>query len=209
MITSTRFIDSDHPSIIEFARDVTAGATTVRERASRLFLAVREKSRYDPYTITDRPEDYVASNVLHMDRAYCIPKAVLLAAAARAVGIPARVGFADVMNHLTSEKLRQTLKGHDLYIWHGFTALQIDGTVFKVTPAFNQALCDRFGVPALEFDGEHDALLQPFDGQGRQYMEYKADRGLYDELPLEQILADFKSMYGIGEAQPAHDPAFH
>jgi transglutaminase-like putative cysteine protease len=157
----------------------------------------------------DRPEDYVASNVLKLDRAYCIPKAVLLAAAARAVGIPAWVGFADVMNHLTSEKLRQTLKGHDLYIWHGFTALQIDSKVFKVTPAFNQALCDRFGVPALEFDGEHDALLQPFDGRGRQYMEYKADRGLFDELPLEQILGDFRTMYGIGEAKPTHDPAFH
>jgi transglutaminase-like putative cysteine protease len=210
VIQPTPFIDSDHPSIIEFARSATAGATTDRERASRLFLAVREHSRYDPYTISTDPEEYRASTVLTRDRAYCIPKAVLLAAAARAVGIPAWVGFADVMNHLTSEKLRQTLQGHDLYIWHGFTALEVDGKVWKVTPAFNAALCERFGVPALEFDGEHDALLQPFDGRGRQYMEYKADRGLFEELPLVQILDDFRTMYGIGASTAAiHDEAFH
>ena len=33
---------------------------------------------------------------------FCVNKAVLLAALARAVGIPARLGFADVRNHLSS-----------------------------------------------------------------------------------------------------------
>jgi transglutaminase-like putative cysteine protease len=209
VIAATPYLDSDHPAIVAFAREATAGATTDRERASRLFVAVRERLRYDPYSLSVAPEEYRASTVLQRDRAYCIPKAVLLCAAARAVGIPAWLGFADVKNHLTSEKLRRTLRGHDLYIWHGYTALELGGRIVKATPAFNAALCERFGVPALEFDGEHDALLQPFDGAGRAYMEYVADRGLFEELPLDRILGDFRDVYGIGEATPTHDDAFH
>ena len=211
VITATPFIDSDHPAIVAFAREVTAGATTDRERASRLFAAVRERQRYDPYTITVAPDEYRASTVLTRDRAYCIPKAVLLCAAARSLGIPAWLGFADVKNHLTSEKLRALLHGQDLFVWHGYVAFDIAGRIVKATPAFNAALCARFGVPALAFDGIHDALLQPFDGQGRAYLEYVTDRGLFDELPLAQILDDFRALYRLGEA--AHgdlrDPAFH
>jgi transglutaminase-like putative cysteine protease len=209
VLAATPYIDSDHPAVIAFAREVTDGATTNRERASRLFVAVRERLRYDPYTIGMAPRDYRASALVSRDRAYCIPKAVLLCAAARAIGIPAWLGFADVKNHLSSEKLQRALNGHDLYIWHGYTALAIDGRIVKATPAFNAALCARFGVPALEFDGVHDALLQPFDGHGRAYMEYVADRGLFDELPLDRILDDFRAMYRLDAATGAHDAAFH
>jgi transglutaminase-like putative cysteine protease len=209
VIAATPYIDSDHPAVIAFAREVTDGATTDRERASRLFAAVRERLRYDPYTVGMARAEYRASAQVGRDRAYCIPKAVLLCAAARSLGIPAWLGFADVKNHLSSEKLQRALNGHDLYIWHGYTALEIEGRVVKATPAFNAALCERFGVPPLEFDGVHDALLQPFDGQGRAYMEYVADRGLFEELPLDRILADFRAMYRLGDASQVHDDAFH
>jgi transglutaminase-like putative cysteine protease len=210
VIAATPYVDSDHPNVVAFAREVTAGATGARERASRLFAAVRERLRYDPYTIVNA--EYRASAVLEAERTYCIPKAVLLCAAARAVGIPARLGFADVRNHLTSPKLTRLLNGQELFIWHGYVALEIEGRVVKATPAFNAALCARFGVPALEFDGVHDALLQPFDGQGRAYMEYVADRGLFEELPLDRIRADFQALYGFGEVntgRAARDEAFH
>ena len=210
MIAATPYIDSDHPAVVAFAREATNGATTNRERASRLFVAVRERLRYDPYTITGAA--YRASAVLEQARTYCIPKAVLLCAAARAIGIPAWLGFADVKNHLTSEKLTRQLNGRDLFIWHGYTALEIEGRIVKATPAFNAALCARFGVPALELDGVHDALLQPFDGQGRAYMTYVSDRGLYDELPLERILDDFRTFYGLEDApgtRDVRDDAFH
>ncbi len=209
MIAPTPFIDSDHPDVIAFARDAIGSATSERDKASRLFTAVREHSAYDPYTITLDPADYRASTVVHRTRAYCIPKAVLLAAAARAVGLHAWLGFADVMNHLTSPKLKKWLNDQDLYMWHGFTAIQVDGKVVKATPAFNAELCTRFGVPPLELDGVHDAVLQPFDGQGRAYMEYVADRGLFEELPLAAILADFRSVYRIGETSGERDAAFH
>lgn len=209
MLAATHFVDSDHPAVVAFARDATAGASTDRERAARLFAAVRERLRYDPYTMANVPDEYRASTLLQRSRAYCIPKAVLLCAAARAVGIPARLGFADVKNHLTSDKLRRALNGKDLYIWHGYVALEIDGRTVKATPAFNAALCTRFGVDALEFDGVHDALLQAFDGRGRSYMEYVADRGLFDELPLDRILADFAALYGTTDLSHQRDDAFH
>jgi len=202
-----RIVDSDHADVIAFARGVCEGASTERERAARLFAAVRERLRYDPYTVTVDPEEYRASTLLRRERAYCVPKAVLLCAAARAAGIPARLGFADVKNHLASEKLLRTL-GTDLFAFHGYVELWIDGRPIKATPAFNAALCSRFGVPPLEFDGEHDAMLQAFDGQGRRCMEYLRDRGLYLDLPLDEILATFAELYGRG--RPAgRDEAFH
>lgn len=205
-LTPGRFVDSDHPDVIAFAREVCQGATTDRERAARLFRTVRERLRYDPYTLTVEPEDYKASAVLHREAAYCIPKAVLLCAAARAAGIGARLGFADVKNHLASKKLLELLKT-EVFAWHGYVELWIDGRPVKATPAFNTALCARFGVPPLELDGEHDAMLQAFDGQGRRYMEYVRDRGLYVDLPLEEILATFRDMYG-GAKPPGRDEAF-
>lgn len=203
-----KFVDSDHPDVIAFAREACGDATTDRERAARLFRAVRERLRYDPYTLMIEPEEYKASTLLKRDRAYCIPKAVLLCAASRAAGIPARLGFADVKNHLSTPKLLAML-GNDLFAWHGYVEMWIDGKPVKATPAFNAALCERFGVAPLELDGEHDALLQAFDGQGRRYMEYVGDRGLYLDLPLEEILATFQELYaGLAERAPAEDEGF-
>jgi transglutaminase-like putative cysteine protease len=203
-----RFVNSDHPDVIAFARATCHGASTARERASRLFGAVRDRLRYDPYSVTVDPEDYLASTLLGRDRAYCVPKAVLLCAAARAAGIPARLGFADVKNHIASEKLLKKL-GTDLFVWHGYVELWIEGRSLKATPAFDAALCARFGVAPLECDGVHDALLHPRDGEGSRYMEYLRDRGLYLDLPLPEILTTFASVYNPELIGHAHDPAFH
>jgi transglutaminase-like putative cysteine protease len=209
MLLAGRFVDSDHPDVVAFAREVCAGANDDRERAARLFTAVRERLRYDPYALTLDPEEYKASTLLQRDRAYCIPKAVLLCAASRAAGIPARLGFADVKNHLASAKLLKTL-GTDLFAWHGYVEMWIEGRSVKAAPAFNAALCARFGVPPLELNGVDDAMLQAFDGEGRRYMEYLADRGMYDDLPLDEILASFKALYGGAKAALAErDEAFH
>jgi transglutaminase-like putative cysteine protease len=203
-----RFVDSDHPAVVAYAAEVCAGAADDAERAARLFASVRERLRYDPYTISDDPDEYVASKLLDRTCAYCIPKAVLLCAAARAAGIPARLGFADVRNHLASQKLLDTL-GSDLFAFHGYVELWIGGRPLKATPAFNAGLCARFGVAPLEFDGENDALLQSFDGQGRQYMEYVRDRGLYLDLPLDEIMQTFAGLYRARPPSDTHDDAFH
>ncbi len=191
----TWFIDCDAPVVRRRAEEAVAGAASDEERARRLFYLVRDGIRYDPYSITRDPAGYRASAVLAQPAAYCIPKAVLLTALARAVGIPARLGFADVRNHLSSEKLLARL-GTDLFVYHGYTEFWLGGRWVKATPAFNIELCERFGVKPLEFDGRSDALFHEFSADGRRHMEYVAERGSFADLPLQEIMDAFAASYG-------------
>jgi transglutaminase-like putative cysteine protease len=202
-LAPTWFLDSDHPDVVEFARRTVAdaGATTDRERAVALFLAVRDGWRYDPYNMSPEPEAFRASTVVRSTSNWCVPKSVLLSAAARAAGIPARLGFADVRNHLQSEKLRASM-GTDLFVFHGYSELWIDGTWRKASSAFNRELCTRFGTKVLDFNGVDDALMHPFDTSGNRHMEYVHQRGSFADLPLEEILTTFVEVYGPGFGVP-------
>ena len=122
----TWFIDSDSPEVAEFAQQAVGDASGDTEVAVALFHAVRDGIRYDPYAKADGPAGYRASTVARTTANWCTPKSVLLTAAARHCGIPARLGFADVRNHLTSEKLSKQM-GTDLFIWHGYTEFLLDG----------------------------------------------------------------------------------
>lgn len=215
----TWFIDSDSDPVADFAEDAVGEATKPVEVARRLFYAVRDGIRYDPYQTSDDPEAYRASAVATSDRNWCIPKSVLLVAAARYSGIPARLGFADVKNHLTSEKLSASM-GTDLFAWHGYAELLLNGKWRKLSTAFNIELCEKFGVKALEFNPDRDTLMHPFDQQGRKHMEYVRERGSYDDLPLDEIFETFLEIYPGWERAPDgrirkagtgsdHDEAFH
>ncbi|NCT98105.1 MAG: transglutaminase family protein [Comamonadaceae bacterium] len=200
----TPAIDSDHPAIRAFAHEHARGGS-VRERSVALYLAVRDLVRYDPYRIDLSPGGMRASTTLRLGYGWCVPKAVLMAAVARAAGIPARLGFADVKNHMSTEKLRRTM-GSDVFVWHGYTELWIDGAWRKATPAFNLSLCEKFGLLPLEFDGVHDSLYHPYDRAGQRHMEYVNERGSFDDLPLKRITADFAVIYpGFGQAAPEGD----
>ena len=201
-LARTEFIDHDAPEVVEFARRAVGDLTDPTEQAVALFHAVRDGIRYDPYGISYDPASFRASAVATAATNWCVPKSVLLVAAARHLGIPARLGFADVRNHLTSEKLTATM-GTDLFAWHGYAELLLpdperpgERRWFKLSTAFNIELCDRFGTKVLEFDGTHDALMHPFDEDGRRHMEYVNERGSFDDLPLERILSDFDEIYG-------------
>jgi len=190
----TACVESTAPAVLAFTTRVTDGATTARERAIRLFYAVRDEIRYDPYGLVLTHDSLRATAVLERGAGFCIAKAVVLAAGARASGIPARLGFADVRNHLTTERLR-TQMGTDVFMFHGFTELHLDGRWVKATPTFNRSLCDRFGVKPLEFDGKTDSVLHPFDAAGQRHMEYIRDRGTHADVPLEEIRAAFAEHY--------------
>jgi transglutaminase-like putative cysteine protease len=194
-LAPTWFIDSEHPRVVDFAREAVGDRYEETDRAVALFHAVRDGFRYDPYSSDRQPESYRASNVVQSTSNWCIPKSVLLAAAARSQGIPARLGFADVRNHLSSEKLTEQM-GTDLFIWHGYAELLLGDRWFKVSSAFNLELCQKFGVKVLAFDGTDDALFHPFDEAGNRHMEYVNQRGTFDDLPIEQIHADFDQLYG-------------
>ena len=194
-VQPTGFIDSDSDSVRAFVDRVAVGAKDDHDVVAQLFAAVRDGIRYDPYNVSGDPTDYRASNVLASDRGYCVQKSVALTAAARAAGIPSRLGFADVKNHLQSEKLRERM-GTDLFVWHGYSTFFVGGRWTKASCAFNSELCERFGVKPLDFDGREDALLHPFSGDGSRYMEYIHDRGTYADLPLDELLAGIRDTYG-------------
>jgi transglutaminase-like putative cysteine protease len=186
----TRFIDSDHAEVAAYARQAVGAATDPREKAVILYYAVRDDFRYDPYRVEMSEAHFRASACIERGYGFCITKAVLLAAALRAEGVPARLGFGDVRNHLATKRLIELNNG-DVFYFHGYTDVLVDGRWVKATPAFNVELCEKFGVMPLEFDGRQDSAFHPFDKSGRRHMEYVNERGAYDDLPFDEIRRTF------------------
>jgi len=206
----TWFLDSAHPTVVEFMRTTVGDAGTDVEKAVRLYYAVRDGIWYNPYVIADDRNVYRASAILHAREGFCVQKAIVLAAAARATGIPSRLGYADVRNHLASEKLREAMKT-DLFVFHGFTELYLNGKWIKATPTFNRELCKRFAVLPLDFDGTKDAIFHPFDAHNRRHMEYIRQRGTFADFPFEEMLLTLAEAYpGMVEGHPrsVEDRAF-
>ncbi len=196
----TSILDSDHPVVIEFATATLGATTDPVERAVRLYLAVRDGIRYDPYAPFYRPEHYRASFVLERGRSFCIPKAALLCASGRACGIPSRVGFGTVRNHLATKQLIDYM-GSNLFVYHGFTEFFLAGKWVKATPAFNRELCARHQVPPLEFNGREDSLFHPYNLHNQKYMDYVEYHGSYDDIPVAVILEAWKHAYGEQRVQ--------
>jgi transglutaminase-like putative cysteine protease len=192
-LTATPFIDSDSPAIVAFARDALGDAGTLKEKALALYGAVRDQIQYDPYIDFFDPAEFRATDVLRAGKGFCVGKSALLTAVARAAGIPARPGYADVRNHLTSRRLKEQVG--DIFIWHAYTELKIDENWVKCTPAFDKVLCERAQIAPLDFDGVNDSLFHPFDQAGRRHMEYLKDRGAFTDVPFDTIVADFKTFY--------------
>jgi transglutaminase-like putative cysteine protease len=190
----TVFVDSDAPAIVAFARAAAGSSADFRERAVALYYAVRDGVTYTPYCDFRSPDTYRASAVLANGAGFCVGKAALLAAAARAESIPARLRFADVRNHLCTPRLR-TLVGGDVFYYHGYVELELEQRWVKATPAFDLSLCERFGVLPLEFDGREDSVFQPYDRAGRRHLEYVCDRGVQADVPVADILATFEREY--------------
>lgn len=170
-----------------------------------MFYAVRDRVRYDPYQIDLTTSGMKASTTIEVEHGWCVPKAILLAACCRSLGIPARLGFADVRNHLSTERMRQLMRT-DIFYWHGYTEMLLDGKWVKATPAFNIELCEKFGLLPLEFDGRVDSLYHPFDAAGNRHMEYVHNRGTYSDLPLEDIIRTFRQEYGFGDRTSEPNP---
>ncbi|MHC8306857.1 transglutaminase-like domain-containing protein [Pseudomonas sp. PB3P13] len=177
-----RFIDSDHPAVVEFAEKYRGHTRDPVEQAISLYYAVREAVRYNPYTFSRDPDTLCGSYALAAGESYCVPKATLLAGAARHCAIPARIGLADVRNHLSTPRLLELLRS-DVFAMHGYTELYLNGRWVKATPAFNRGLCELFNVAPLEFDGIHDSVFHPFNRDGEPLMEYLIDHGQFTDVP--------------------------
>jgi transglutaminase-like putative cysteine protease len=166
---------------------------------------VRDELRYDPYNTPMRREAYRASTTLAAGYGFCINKAGVMAAVCRAAGIPARVGYADVRNHMTTERLAEMM-GSDTFHYHGYTDVWLDGRWVKATPAFNKELTERFGLKPLDWDAVGDSIYHPFDLAGRRHMEYLAYRGVFADIPYDEIEAAFRHYYPRMVAAQEHLP---
>ena len=199
-LTPTSIIDSDHESVQDYARKTIEDSLDPVDRAVKLYLAVRDGIRYDPYSPFYLAEHYRASNILKRGRSYCVPKASLLCALGRACGLPSRIGFATVRNHLTTKQLLDFI-GSDLFVYHGFVEFYLEGKWVKATPAFNRELCLRHHVPPLEFDGHEDSLFQPYNLQNQKFMEYVEYHGTYADVPVATIVSAWERTYGKDRVQ--------
>jgi transglutaminase-like putative cysteine protease len=183
----TELIDSDHPDIIDFALRTVGDERDPLAKALKIFYAVRDDIRYSPYTMVLTREAFMASATLD-------------------VGLPTRLGYADVRNHLATKRLLEVL-GTDLFTYHGYTEFFLDGKWVKATPAFNLSLCEKFHVLPLDFDGHNDSIFHPFDKAGRKHMEYVLDRGIYADVPFDDIKANFLETYpGVYDEYADHAP---
>ncbi|MCI5056968.1 MAG: transglutaminase family protein [Flavobacteriales bacterium] len=193
-LTSTEFIDHEHPKIRDFVEKNTQEDKTVKENAISLYLAVRDQFRYNPYNIDLRKSTIRASKLLDKDNGNCVEKAIILIACYRAYGLPSRLHLADVRNHIATERLEAFL-GSNLLACHGYTEVLIDGNWISNTPAFNKELCEKLNVEVLEFDGEHNSIFQEYDKTNNLFMEYEKDHGVFEDLPVDFIINTLLNHY--------------
>jgi len=190
----TYYLDYEHPIVQKFIKTHTTEEATQVENTVRLYYAVRDEIRYNPYTFSFEKAEFKASKIIANKESWCVPKAVVYTACCRGIGVPALLGFADVRNHLSTERMRKQMKT-DIFHWHGYADIYLNGKWVKATPAFNKSLTDKFRLKSLEFDGLSDSIYHPFDLAGNQHMEYLKDRGTYADLPFVEMIQSFGELY--------------
>jgi transglutaminase-like putative cysteine protease len=205
------FTDSDHPEVIRYAEETAGAITSPADAAAALFRRIRDEFAYSPYHIDFRRPALKASWLLGKKSGFCIQKALLLSATCRALGIPSRLRFFIVRNHIGTGKLEE-ISGTDLVVFHGAAELLLEGEWRKAVPAFDQKLCAKLGVPPLEFDGHTDAIFQEYLNPGeqagqRRFMEYVHDYGAFADFPYELALSELKKHYpaAFDETIPAEE----
>jgi len=198
-IQPTPTMDFTHPAVSGFVEKYAGKNDSPVSLAVSLYYAVRDGIRYDPYSIDLTVNGLRASTTLLNGRGWCVAKAILLAACLRSLKIPAQLGFADVRNHLSTKRMREQMKT-DVFYWHGYTSVYLNGQWVKATPAFNIELCDKFNLRVLEFDGTADSIYHPFDLSGNRHMEYLLDRGSFEDVPIDEIIATFKKEYVVDDS---------
>ena len=188
-LRETEFFDSSTIEISKFVEKYApAGNSTTRERVVKLYYAVRDQLFYDIYGADFSREGLTASQILRGGSGMCIHKSIVYTTVLRTIGVPARLWFADVKNHLCSENIRQYVGG-DTFYYHCLVEMCLDGKNWiKSTPVFNDKLCTLYKLAPLEFDGTKDSLHHPYDLEGQKHMEFVNIHGDFDDLPYHWLV---------------------
>lgn len=189
-----KFMDSDNQTVIDYGYKIAGDLQDPTQIAVELYYAIRDGFQYNPYKLDLSNEGMKASNLLTRNYGYCIEKANLLGACARVFKIASRLGFANVKNHIGTNRFRKILKT-DVLVFHGYTELYLKNKWVKATPAFNKELCDKLNVAPLEFDGENDSIFQEYNRKGGKFMEYLHDYGTYNDIPYQLFICELKLHY--------------
>ncbi|MEV6328781.1 transglutaminase-like domain-containing protein [Streptomyces sp. NPDC051909] len=199
----TEFLDHQSPAVRAFVDKTLAkaglteapdGAESDRQKAVALYYAVRDDIPYEVYGADLSRRGLSASGVLDHGLGFCVHKSILYAAALRAVGIPSRLYYGDVRNHLASPRLRE-LVGGDVFRFHSLVVVHLGGRWVKATPVFNKMLCKLYGIAPLDFDGRSDSLYHPFDEEGRRHMEFLHVHGEFDDVPYDKVVDGIKTAH--------------
>jgi transglutaminase-like putative cysteine protease len=191
-LVETEIMDFSHPLFDLFIDDILSESTQL-EQILALYLKVRDGFLYDPYHLDLRPPGLKASHVLGKKRAWCVEKAIVFAAGARKLGVPSRLGYAIVKNHIGVEKLESYLKRPEI-VFHGYVEVYLNDKWVSCTPAFDQRICRLSKVPPLDFDGINDSMFQAF-ADGNKYMEYVHYYGTFDDVPVQLMNDEMQKYY--------------
>jgi transglutaminase-like putative cysteine protease len=183
----TPFLDCDAELLKEKAQKTVQSINGQRDKAIGLFYAVRDGIKYSIFGKRSLPEHFRASFILAAGEGYCVQKAILLVALSRAASIPARLRFASIRSHLVSKEMLEK-RGTNLFPYHGYTDLYIEGSWVKAAPTFDIVSCMNAGLRPVEFDGRHDALLPSTTLDDRPHIEYIEDRGFFEDVPFDAIM---------------------
>lgn len=204
LLEETEFLDHSSPAV----RDLVARAlpgdpedSTDLDRAGALYYAVRDGIQYEIYGADLSRTGLRASSVLERGSGFCVHKSAVYAAALRAVGIPSRLFYADVRNHLASPEIERLIGGR-VFAYHSLTAAYLDGKWVRATPVFNKLLCRLYKITPLNFDGHSDSMSHPYDESGQRYMEFLRVHGEFDDVPYEQVVGGLREAHPLLFAEP-------
>ncbi|MET0134520.1 MAG: transglutaminase-like domain-containing protein [Kibdelosporangium sp.] len=196
---ATEFLDYESPVVRAFVgkalRDDGAAMTDM-ERARALYYAVRDGIHYEIQGADVSRAGLRASSIITHNMGFCVHKSIVYAAALRSVGIPCRLFYGDVRNHITTGPLEKLIGG-EVFSYHGLTSGYLEGKWVKVTPVFNKLLCKLYRITPLEFDGRSDSMYHPYDEEGRRHMEFVRTHGDFDDVPYEKLITGIRANHPL------------
>lgn len=191
-LEETQSLNFNHPDLKQFLKEFNFGENST-ENAKEIYYKIRDHFLYDPYHLDLTKKALVASEIIKKKRAWCVEKAIVMVTCCRAIGIPARFGFAIVTNHIGVEKLINYLQRNEI-VFHGYVEVYLENKWIKCTPAFDKHVCRLSGVSTLNWDGKNDSMFQEFEN-GKKFMEYIHFYGEYADIPFKLMHQEMRNYY--------------